>query len=294
MGAILYYIALPILYGISLLPFRILYVLSGVLNFIVFTFLDYRKDVVLTNLRNSFPEKSEAEIQLIAKRFRSWFCDMVLETIKTLTISPATLRKRVSMEGTEILRDYARKNQSIIIVLGHYGNWELAGARYSVERDIPPLSVIYHPLENKYSDRVVYRMRTRHGTRLYRMAEVAKAMIRDKHLLTATAFIADQTPPPERAHWMRFLNQETPVFLGTEALARKLNYPVVYIGITRRQRGYYHMKAEVIVADPSLTSQGEITVTHTRRLEHDIRQEPGSWLWTHRRWKHRRTLNADQ
>lgn len=294
MGAILYYIALPILYGISLLPFRMLYVLSGVLNFIVFTFLDYRKDVLLTNLRNSFPEKSEAEIRLIAKRFRSWFCDMVLETIKTLTISPATLRKRISMEGIEILREYARRKQSIIIVLGHYGNWELAGARYSVERDIPPLYVIYHPLENKYSDRVAYRMRTRHGTRLYTMQEVGKAMIRDKHLLTATAFIADQTPPPERAHWMQFLGQDTPVYLGTEALAKKLNYPVVYISITRPQRGYYHMKLDTIVTDPSLTSRGEITEIHTRRLERDIREHPELWLWTHRRWKHRRSLNVKQ
>ena len=120
------------------------------------------------------------------------------------------------------------------------------------------------------------------------MNEVGKLMIRDKHLVTATAFIADQTPPPERAYWMQFLDQDTPVFLGTEALAKKLDYPVVYISISRPKRGYYHMKAETIVNDPSLTSHGSITETHTRRLEHDIRSHPEIWLWTHRRWKHRR------
>ncbi len=288
MQAITFYLALPFIYAISLLPFPLLYALSGVLNFIVFRLLNYRNDVILTNLRNSFPEKSETEIQQIAKRFKEWFCDMVLESLKTLTISSDQIKKRVSIEGFEILRKYAVEKQSVILVLGHYGNWELAGARYSQEKDVPQLYVIYHPLQNKYSDRLAYKMRTRHGTRLYKMNEAGKLMIRDKHLVTATAFIADQTPPPERAYWMEFLHQDTPVFLGTEALAKKLGYPVIYISISRPKRGYYHMKAETIVADPSLTSRGSITETHTRRLEHDIRTHPEIWLWTHRRWKHRR------
>src|SRR5687767_10025110 len=136
MRAITFYLALPFIYGISLLPFPLLYALSGFFNFVVFRFLNYRNDVILTNLRNSFPEKSEAEIQLIAKRFKEWFCDMVLESLKTLTISSSQLKERVSIEGFELLRDHAAKKQSVILVLGHYGNWELAGARYSQEKDV--------------------------------------------------------------------------------------------------------------------------------------------------------------
>jgi Kdo2-lipid IVA lauroyltransferase/acyltransferase len=211
--------------------------------------------------------------------------------LTTLTASPERIKRHVSIENFEILREYARKKQSIIIVLGHYGNWELAGARYSHEKDIPPLYVIYHPLENKYSDRLAYHMRTRHGTRLYTMKETGKAMLRDRHLLTATAFIADQTPSPERAYWMEFLNQDTPVFLGTEALAKRLNYPVVYVSISRPRRGHYHLKVETIVADPAVTSHGEITRIHAKRLEQDIHTTPEIWLWTHRRWKHQRPMN---
>jgi KDO2-lipid IV(A) lauroyltransferase len=211
-----------------------------------------------------------------------------LETLKTLTISPEEVRKRVEFKGKDILQQYAREKRSVILVLGHYGNWELAGARYSQERDIPQLHVIYHPLANARFDRLMHHMRTRHGTRLYTMRETSKAMIRDRDLLTATAFIADQTPSPERAYWMTFLNQDTPVFQGTEGLARKLDKPVIYISITRPERGYYCMSMETLVADPTRTTDGEITEVHTRRLERDIRKYPELWLWTHRRWKHKR------
>ena len=288
MGTLGYFVALPFIYGISLLPFPLLYLLSDGIYFLIYKVLGYRKEVVMTNLRNSFPEKDEAELKAIASKFYRWFCDLTLETLKTLTISPEEVRKRVEFRGKDILQQYAREKRSVILVLGHYGNWELAGARYSQERDIPQLHVIYHPLANARFDRLMHHMRTRHGTKLYTMRETSKAMIRDRDLLTATAFIADQTPSPERAYWMTFLNQDTPVFQGTEALAKKLNKPVIYISITRPERGYYCMSMETLVDDPTRTRDGEITEKHTRRLERDIRKYPELWLWTHRRWKHKR------
>jgi Kdo2-lipid IVA lauroyltransferase/acyltransferase len=288
MGTLGYFVALPFIYGISLLPFPLLYLLSDGIYFLIYKVLGYRKEVVMNNLRNSFPEKDEAELKAIASKFYRWFCDLTLETLKTLTISPEEVRKRVEFKGKDILQQYAREKRSVILVLGHYGNWELAGARYSQERDIPQLHVIYHPLANARFDRLMHHMRTRHGTKLYTMRETSKAMIRNRDLLTATAFIADQTPSPERAYWMTFLNQDTPVFQGTEGLARKLDKPVVYISITRPERGYYCMSMETLVADPTRTRDGEITELHTRRLERDIRKYPELWLWTHRRWKHKR------
>lgn len=292
MGTLGYFVALPFIYGISLLPFPLLYLLSDGIYVLIYKVLGYRKEVVMNNLRNSFPEKDEAELKAIASKFYQWFCDLTLETLKTLTISPEEVRKRVEFKGKDILQQYAREKRSVILVLGHYGNWELAGARYSQERDIPQLHVIYHPLANARFDRLMHHMRTRHGTKLYTMRETSKAMIRDRDLLTATAFIADQTPSPERAYWMTFLNQDTPVFQGTEGLARKLDKPVIYISITRPERGYYCMSMETLVADPTRTTDGEITEVHTRRLERDIRKYPELWLWTHRRWKHKRPTSV--
>jgi KDO2-lipid IV(A) lauroyltransferase len=288
MGTVGYYLALPFIYGIALLPFPLLYLLSDGVYWLLFRMIGYRRQVVLTNLRNSFPERTEAEIQAIADRFFRWFCDLTLETLKTLTIGPEAVRERVEFRNIELLQRYAREGRSVILVLGHYGNWELAGARYSQEKDIPQLYVIYHPLANRHFNGLMYRMRTRHGTKLYAMREASKAMLRDKDLVTATAFIADQTPSPERAYWMTFLGQDTPVFLGTEALAKKLDQPVIYISITRPKRGYYCMTMELLVGDPSTAASGAITEAHTRRLEADIRNVPELWLWTHRRWKHKR------
>lgn len=190
-------------------------------------------------------------------------------------------------ESVSVFDQYAAKKQSVIIVLGHLGNWEWGGAGFSLNCR-QPLYVLYHPLHNKYFDKLVYKMRTRLGTRLIPMHDSLRGILKNKNEVNATAFIADQTPPPETAYWMTFLNQDTPVFIGTEKIARKLNFPVVYVHVKRVRRGHYHLLAETLVENPAETKEGEITELHTQRLEQDIRKAPETWLWSHRRWKHKR------
>lgn len=286
MGTLGYYIALPFLYGIAWLPFRALYLLSDVVFVLIYHVFGYRRKVVRMNLRNSFPEKSDAELRLIEYDFYRWFCDLVLETVKTLSITPAEVERHVAVEGTEVLRQYFDAGTSIILVMGHWGNWELGGARFS-QLPFHKLNVIYHPLQEKHFDALMIRMRTRLGNGLYPMKETVKCMLRDRGLVTATAFIADQTPSPQQAYWTTFLHQATPVFRGTETIARKLDRPVVYLGIDRPRRGQYVMRFEDLVPDPKNTAEGMISELHTRRLEEDIRRRPSIWLWTHRRWKHK-------
>lgn len=288
MAAIAYYLLLPLLYGISLLPFPVLYLISDFLYLMVYKIFGYRKKVVLQNLKNSFPEKSDAELKKIMDRFYQFFCDMVLETLKTLTIKEKALRKRISFDDVSVFEKYYNEKQSVIIVMGHLGNWELGGARFSIV-PLHRLYVIYHPLKNKYFNNLIVHMRTRLGNRLYAMNETLRGMVRDRGEITATAFIADQTPQPQGAYWTNFLNQDTPVFTGTEKLAQKFNYPVIYLSITQPKRGYYKMEAELLVADPKNTAENEISELHTRRLEKDIKENPAIWLWTHRRWKHKRS-----
>jgi KDO2-lipid IV(A) lauroyltransferase len=287
MSALVYYLSLPLLYAISVLPFPLLYVLSDLLFPLVYHVIGYRREVVRTNLRNSFPGVSQAELRSIERRFYRWFCDLWLETLKTLTISSATVERTVVMGDHEALKKYHALGRSVILVMGHLGNWELGGARFS-QLGLHRLHVIYHPLSNPYFERLIVQMRTRLGNRLYAMNEVLRCMLRDRGRVTATAFIADQSPPPESATWLTFLNQDTAVFNGTEKIARKLGYPVLYVHITRERRGRYRMAVDELVADPAATAPGEITAIHTARLEEDIRRQPGLWLWTHRRWKHKR------
>jgi len=287
MGAIGYYFALPFVYGIALLPFPLLYVVSDGLYIVLYKLLGYRTAVVRENLRRSFPEKSAEELRTIERAFYRWFCDLVVETLKTLTISPAHVKERVSVSGEEVLKKHFDAGRSVILVMGHWGNWELGGARFS-QLGLHQLFVIYHPLQNKWFDGLVHHMRTRLGNKLYAMNDTMKGMLRDRDKVTATAFIADQTPPPDRAYWTTFLHQETPVFFGTEKIAQKLGYPVIYVGIERVRRGHYVMRFEELVANPERTTEGELSQLHTRRLESDIRRLPAFWLWSHRRWKHKR------
>lgn len=287
MKSVIYYITLPLIYIISLLPFWCLYRLSDFLFVIIYYLIGYRKKVVYSNLKNSLPNKNQQEIKQIERKFYQYFCDLILETLKTLTISKTRLEKRVSFKGEEIFKEYFEKNQSVIIVMGHWGNWELAGARFAL-MPYHKLYVIYHPLHNKHFDKLVYKMRTRLGNGLYSMKESLRGIINDRDKLTATAFIADQTPSPKGAHWMEFLNQDTPIFTGTGKIATKMNYPVIYIGLKRVKRGRYEMTAERLVTNPSEVKDTEIIELFTKRLEKDIQAMPEIWLWSHRRWKHKR------
>ncbi|MDP4131188.1 MAG: lysophospholipid acyltransferase family protein [Bacteroidota bacterium] len=291
MPAVLYYFTLPFIYLLSVLPFSLLYLLSDLVYYLLYYVLGYRKRVVMQNLRNSFPEKTEKEILAIARRFYRYFCDLFLETFKTLSISPKTMLKHcwLDADSLRLFGELAAENQSIMVVMGHQGNWEWAGNSFSLVCK-HQLYVIYHPLSNKYFNGLVYKMRTRFGTKLIAMKDTLRDMLNNRDELSATAFIADQSPQPDRAYWMNFLNQDTPVFLGIEKIALKIRYPVVYVAIKRVKRGYYSMHAERIELPlPADSSRlGEITELHTGKLEADIRKQPETWLWTHRRWKHSR------
>lgn len=294
--AIFYYLTLPFLYLISILPFPLLYGLSNFFFFLIYRVVGYRKSLVLQNLRNSFPEKSEAEIRQICKKFYKHLCDLFLEVFKTLTIGKEQMLRHCYFEpgAKALFSKLAAEKKSVILVMGHQGNWEWAGNTFSSEIN-SQLYVIYHPLGNKHLDGLMYKMRTRFKTRLIAMKDTFKEMVVHRKEVTTTAFIADQTPSNvHNAHWMTFLNQDTPVFLGTERIAKKINFPVVYAFVKKVKRGVYEINAELLVENPADTADGEITELHTRRLEKDIHEQPETWLWSHRRWKRTRPADLNQ
>jgi len=292
LDALVFYIALPFIYLISVLPFAVLYLFSDLLFLILFRCVGYRKKVVRQNLRNAFPGKTDEEINVICKAFYHNLCDFMVETFKILTISKKGILERCKFnpESLAVFSKYADEGKSVIMVMGHMGNWEWAGHPFSLlcrQR----LVVLYHPLANKYFDRLMYRMRGRFGTRMIPMKTAFKHMLAHKNELTATVFISDQTTMPENAYWTTFLNQNTPVFKGTEVIAKKMNLPVVYCCVKKVKRGYYEMFTETLVENPAATGDGEISEMHTRRLEQDIIAQPESWLWSHKRWKYKKPVN---
>ena len=281
-------LAIPI-YLIALLPFPLFYLFCDVLFLLGYYILGYRRNVINQNLANAFPEKSIKERELIAKLYMRFMIDLFLESFKILVMTKQGVKKRVVFTNMEVLQPFVDQKQSIIFVLGHYGNWEWCGQSFQLHAIGLQQDVLYHPLSSPFFEWLTYKLRTRWGVCPIPMNSSVKMMLGRKQIQTATAFLADQTPSSkEGCYWLNFLNQDTPVFKGTEKLAMKFNRPVVFVHINRIKRGYYQGSFTLITDKPAEMPEGWITEQHTRLLEADINRKPEFWLWSHRRWKHTR------
>jgi KDO2-lipid IV(A) lauroyltransferase len=286
MQALSFYLIYPLIYLVALTPFRILYLFSDLL-FHILQMTGYRREVVLKNLKNSFPEKSDMALEVLCDNYYRYLCDLTLETLKTLRMSEKETRKRCLFHRAAWLDKLYEEKKSIMIVMGHYGNWEWAGPIFTLSTNYQ-LVVIYRPLSNKYFEKMMTRMRTRFGTQITPVDKTLRDIIANKDRITATAFIADQTATSRGGHWTTFLHQDTLVFTGPDKLARKFNYPVVYMKVARVKRGFYEVTPELLFEAPQDTSENEISEVFTKRLEQDIILNPVTWLWSHKRWKHKK------
>lgn len=287
MKKFLSHLSIHLLKLVSFLPFGFFYFASDVIYLLVWHIIGYRKKVVFENLRNSFPEKSEKERLEIARKYFRHFGDLLVEPIKAYSISLKEIRKRVTFTNPEILQELYKNGKDVAIVLGHYGNWEML-------LDTPFCSphqynVIYKPLSSPDFDKFMMQTRTKFGLNVLTMDDAFRSMVlsQKQGIKTVNYFIADQSPV-ETKYWTTFLNQETPVFLGPEKIAKKLRMAVVFADIMKTRRGHYEVIYTPICDDASTTKTHEITNAHVRLLEKTIRQQPEYWLWSHRRWKRKR------
>jgi KDO2-lipid IV(A) lauroyltransferase len=287
MQKISFYLVYSFFWLIARLPFWALYGLSDFF-FAILYLSGYRKAVILRNLTNSFPEKIKSEIKALCRAYYRYLCDLTLETLKTLHMSEKQTLKRCKFHEQPWLTQLQAEHKSIIIVMGHYGNWEWAGPSFTLSTGFQ-LVVIYRPLSHPYFEKMTAGMRTRFGTRITPVDKTLRDMVANKNELTATAFIADQTATARDAYWTTFLNQDTAVFTGPEKLARRFNYPVVFMNVQRVRRGYYEITPELLFATPATTQNDEISEAFIKRLEKEIIRDPVPWLWSHKRWKHQRT-----
>jgi Kdo2-lipid IVA lauroyltransferase/acyltransferase len=283
------YLFIAIAWLISLLPFWLLRLKSDFLFLILYYVVRYRRKVVVQNLKNSFPEKPETEINQIARKYYRNLADIILEIIKLRHLTKDQLLSRVKVINDQVLHDLYNKQKSVIVVMGHCGNWEWASiaGKYHTEHRSYGMA---KPLSDPFFDKYMMKLRTRlnpdsivHFKRFFRM------MVEKKDILTANLVAGDQTPTKgEINYWTTFLNQETAVFLGTEKIAKTLDMPVVYMDIQRSGRMRYEITLTLITDKPKETAEFEITEKHVRLLENAIRLHPENWLWSHRRWKHKR------
>lgn len=273
------------LYLVSLLPFWILYMLADVLYVVLFYITGYRRKVVQNNLRNSFPEKSEEELKVIEKKFFHFLADLMLETIKMISISEKEIRRRMIYTNVEIFDEYYKQGRSIIAVIGHYCNWEISAHRCSLVPNYQKVYV-YKPLHNEAADSYYRWVRGRFGATMVAMKSTLRKLVELRKVCTLTVLVADQTPGiGEAQYFTTFLNQPTAVFLGAEKIAETFNSVVVFGDIRRVKRGYYEMEIVPLAENPKGMAPHEVTTLHVQYLEKMIRREPEYWLWSHRRWK---------
>lgn len=286
MKAAAFYLSLPFIYLVALLPFPLLYGLADVMFVVLYGLVGYRKKVTRENLKRSFPEKSEKELRQIERGYYRHLCDLILETFKLLGMSRSDLLKRCKINNYEMYFDLLSQRRNTVATLGHQGNWEWVGAAVGAKSD-SALYVIYRPLSNTFFDRLMIRIRKRFGAIPVAAKDILRKLYKDQHILSTTCFLTDQTPSPEHAYWLEFMNQPTPVYEGTEKIARKFNSPVIFAGMRKVKRGYYEVDMMLIADDPSQLKDGELTKLHTKALEQYIVAQPHTWLWSHRRWKHK-------
>jgi KDO2-lipid IV(A) lauroyltransferase len=284
---IFYFFATPL----ASMPLWLLYVISDFLALIVHRVVRYRLKVVRTNLRNSFPEKTDKELRAIEKRFYRHLCDYGMELIKMTRISDEELDKRVQLVNFDLFYDQLDKGKSIILLLGHYGNWDWLS---TLKRKFKPgssLAAVYRPLKNPSIDELFIKARERFNTINIPKNNTLRAMIRIKQskIPHVVAMVSDQTPSSSNLeYWTTFLNQDTAVLTGMDRIARQLDFSVYYVDTEVVKRGYYKATLSVIENDPASTQPYEICERFIRKMEQTIQRDPAYYLWSHKRWKYKR------
>ena len=287
MQLIAYILLYPFLWLISILPFRILYIISDVIYILIYHILGYRKKVVNSNLHLAFPDKTDDEIKTIRKKFYHHLCDMLLESIKSITISEAEMKKRYVFKNVEAIHELEKEDKSIVLFMGHYASWEWV---FILQKHVNHIGyAVYKQLSNKYFDALVKRIRAKYNSYLITTKETFPTLIQAKqdNQLTLNGFVFDQSPKLDKAiHWQNFMGKKVPVHVGAEILAKRLDMATLFLKVKKIKRGYYEATIMDIIKDPKSIEDFKITDTYLKHVEEEILEAPEFYLWTHKRWKH--------
>ena len=281
-----------LLLGLAHLPLAVLYVFAGGIYFLLAYVMRYRWRVVTENLRNSFPEKSAAEIERTGQAFYWHFAQVVVEILKLAAISPAGLARRMRFVNPELMTRHFAENRLVLSLGSHMGNWEwiLSGAAL----EFPGRAAgVYKPLNNLFFESLMRRLRTRLGADAVPMSATLRYLVAHRGQGHTLSLLTDQAAGPEdRPYWTTFLNQDTSFYTSADRLATQLDCAVLYVGIRRVRRGYYEVRFTELpdgrAAAVAPAGTFPVTEAFARQLEADMRASPEQYLWTHRRWKHKR------
>lgn len=288
MQFLVYILAYPILWLISILPFRLFYWFSDFVYVIIYRIVGYRRRVVSENLALTLPHLSDAERKVIEKKFYKHMCDMFLEMIKTMSISREEMEKRFKITNLDLVNEYAKKGKSVILVASHYASYEWL-LTMNPKIDFKGIAV-YKKVANPYFDKLVRKIRSKYDTEVVETRKAIPTMAQNQRngILSMYGLASDQSPKLDRIfHSMKFMGIEVPVHTGAEMLAKKYDLSVVFVKVNKVARGYYEATFVPIADNPHDYENFDITEKYLREVEKQIYEAPEYYLWTHKRWKHR-------
>ncbi|SFD34068.1 lysophospholipid acyltransferase family protein [Algibacter pectinivorans] len=287
MQFLVYILVYPLLWIISILPFRILYFLSDGFYVLVFYIIGYRKKVVYDNIKLAFPDKTEQDILKIRKRFYHHLCDMMFEAIKSISISEAEMQKRYVFTNVEEIHKLEEEQRSIVLFMGHYASWEWI---FILQTHVNHKGyAVYKRLANRYFDALVKRIRAKYNSYLITTRETFPTLIKAKRAneLTLNGFVFDQSPKLHKAlYWQDFMGVKVPVHVGAEILAKRLDMVTLFLKVKKVKRGYYEASFTDIIRNAKDHKDYELTDLYLKRVEAQIYETPEYYFWTHKRWKH--------
>lgn len=289
MSFIAFIIIYPVLFLISILPFRLLYVFSDFVYFLIYYIIGYRKKVVRANIALALPHLSEKERLIIEKKSYQHLCDMFLEMIKTMSISGKEIEERFVFSNLEIIKELEKKDKSIAIMCAHYASYEWVISMN--ERVSYQGFAIYKKVNNPYFDKLVKKIRSRFKAYLITTKETRSVIEQNesKGNHAIYGFASDQSPQVKpQTYWSKFMGIEVPVYIGAEVLSKKYDMNVVFLKVKKVKRGFYQADIELISDNVNSIPDYQITETFLRKVERQIHEAPEFYLWTHKRWKHRR------
>jgi KDO2-lipid IV(A) lauroyltransferase len=280
----------PILNLLSRLPLAVLYALTDFLYLIVYHIWRFRRRLSSANIRNSFPQLAEPQVEVIARQsYRNAF-SLMAEVIKGASIDGAELRRRLQIENLSILEPWIKAGQPVVLLASHHCNWEWLLQVSCLELGIS-VDAVYKPLRVAAIDRFMFAARSRFGGNPIPVKDFLMEVLKRRKGARIIALVADQTPlAGEEKHWTHFLNQDTAFFVGADKIARILKAPVVFVGMRRISRGHYSARLELLSEPPYSRDGTDIIERYARVAETHIANHPADWLWMYRKWKYRKPL----
>lgn len=289
MQYLIYLLLYPILWIISILPFRLLYLFSDAVYGLVYYILGYRKRTVRNNLAKALPHLSEAERKVIEKKFFHHMCDMFLEMIKTMSISQKEMEKRFQFTNLDVYLEVEKKGKSIALLIAHYATYEwVISMNYKISYKG---YAIYKKIANPHFDKLVKNIRSKFKAYLITTKQTNATIETNAKngVLGIYGFASDQTPRwSDSLYWSTFMGIETPIHIGAEVLSKKYDMNMIYLKVKKVKRGYYEATFEVLSEDVQSVPDYKISELFMQKVEQQILEAPEFYLWTHKRWKHKR------